>query len=285
VYKAKLTYGLQPLQKTDFYHGSIDLNNDEYHAEEEFGEFGLSSIDSIAVDVGTDSVPQVVYSKDGHIYYLALNPDPSEYRIWYGPIQIDEGGYDLQRPNIVVDRDTIRRHSNVVDWDDPQNNDRATHVVYYRATGIGGTCLSLVYMKLDSGGGTLISPKPIVDEPGFSFDHATDYPDMSIDSDNRVSIVATGHQFHSESWYSSTPEYALYYVKIDNNGELLTSYTQMNTKMPFVDQGAYTGEVTFNNNNSPAIDMNDENEVHMVLCVTAGASNQIHHTRHDYSIN
>ena len=199
-----------------------------------------------------------------------------------GSVKInDQGVYNRVswKPNLVVDRDTVRRAGSVVDWDEPADNDRFIHAVFYTkhtVAGGGATVVELHYTKLDRSGNIVVPEKPVLamSTAGAANLILVDFPDMELDSDNRIGLVATGHRISGLPWYGDSPTYAIYYLKLDNNGEVLTGPTMLNQVTPINDN------LKFSEYRWPMIILDAGNAAQVVFSVNDTIGYTVYHTRH-----
>jgi hypothetical protein len=266
------------------YHASVDLNNIQYHPEAAVtpGLFIVDDVTTAAVDIGPDSVPFVVFTGDDDVFFQRLNRNPAVARRDGAAIKInDQGEYNRVswNPNIVVDRDTVRLADSKVDWDEPEDNDRFLHVAFYtrHTSGSGKTVVELHYTKLDRSGNIMVSEKPVL---AMSTDGATnlipvDFPDMEMDRDNRIGLVATGHTVPM-SWSYYPIAHATYYLKLDNNGEVLSGPSMLNAFTLLYDVW------TIKDTRWPMVVLNSDDEAHVVFSVydTEISDYIVFHTRH-----
>jgi hypothetical protein len=268
-------------------HGSITTANAVHHPEAIVTPITPQDA-TAAVEVGTDSIPYVVYENLGAIYYQRLNLQTTGNRLdptMPTPVQLayDSGSIDYCLPNLAIDRDTIRREENIVDWDEPADNDRFVHVVFFgKDSGGMGTTFHLYYMKIDRDGDVLVEQKQVGNSGGGVIGTPTLYfPDMVVDSDNRIGVVATG-TLQSGSW-QGVPVTSIFYIKLDNNGQLLTANTLMNAIDAVNINNNPSGMYTYDEYRRPRIAINGDNEVHMVFEIMIGDDPpvpNIYHTRH-----
>jgi subtilisin family serine protease len=185
-------------------------------------------------DVDTDGRYWLVYERPStkDIYYNGIiNSNGIYIKLWPQDKKVDDRLQqdDSMNPAIRIDRPINRRSDNhQVLTDTSTKTNRFTHIVYCRTT--PDNHYVLTYSKWDLNGNILVAEKDIT---SFLITRNIYYSDEPIrgrivlDANNQVSIVYCAKMHHGNNWPILNNKYAIFFTKLDNNGEILTAETQI----------------------------------------------------------
>ena len=212
------------------YHGSIELDNTEYHPDAVIKNAGDDFVHG-AIDVSRDSFGAIVYWQEGDLFHQIVASNPLGARLHGSAIKIHDKTVDgfAQFPDVMFDRDINRRPSNTQTWSTYEKNDESLHVVFMVQNDYSDpTILELHYLRLDKDGNVII-PEVCVYAPDYWWKTKTVgypswvWPEIALDRNNMVHVVYMDVNFNDHPAYNQPPEQILCHVFFDINGQLLTA--------------------------------------------------------------
>jgi hypothetical protein len=192
-----------------------------------------------AMDIDySDGTIYIVYErstfKDVYLNGFYWNEQSSSYvRSLGNDIKINDRlqPEDAMDPSIKIDQTIHRRTENNINQDKTSKTNHFQHVVYCR-TLPGTNKYNLMYTKWTKHNvyDTIIEEKDITSLGPNRNVYYSDVPikgRIILDQSNRVSIVYYGKMHHGANWPPLQNHYAVFFTKLDNNGEILTSETHI----------------------------------------------------------
>jgi len=218
----------------DVHFGIVNIFNIEALEETNSTVDGSTGVDrhpDIEVDLVGDY--HIVYTRQSVIYYNGVHYDSPDYEKMYAnDIRISETDVQSDYPSIAIDLELHRRADPA--WGGIEYNhttlgqtNRFIHITFsrYRST---EEDYILRYVKIDDAGELIIPEKDVT---GLALNRNSYYSDTHIISqivlneENQVGIVYYGKMHHGSSWPALDPRYAVFFSKLDNNGEVITIET------------------------------------------------------------
>ena len=217
-------------QDSILYHGSIELDNTEYHPEAVIKNAEDDFIIG-ALDVSRDSFGAVVYWQEGDLYHQKISSNPLGARLHGSATLVHDKTVDgyAQLPDVMFDRDINRRPSNTQTWSSYEKNDESLHIVFMvQDDGLDPTILELHYIRLDKDGNEIV-PEMCVYTSDYDWIQKSVgypcwvYPEIALDENNMVHVIYSDVNFNDHAEYNQPSGQILCHVLLDINGQLITA--------------------------------------------------------------
>jgi subtilisin family serine protease len=205
----------------------------QYHDNQVQG-LTLIQCDNPAIDVDITDRVHIAYESSNNIYYDrlvegVLGAPPVPVLLRNAPMKVDDqnGAEDSLDPDLKIDQQ-IKRRSDLA-WVEPAMNDRSVHITWTRSDP-GHQEWSIVYTKYSMTGELpLIPEKDILTEDQYFEGSWVDPmgPEMSMDPENGIYISFSGRTLGPKPNYASMFCKRLFYVHLDNNGEVKTTISRI----------------------------------------------------------
>jgi hypothetical protein len=222
---------LPPPLKMEIAFGVVDYNNRCKRAEILTAVEGSSHDDvNPAMDVDLLGNFHIVYHRwDGDIYYNVVEKSTGYYKVYQHDIHVDDSSVPMysRYPAICIDKVIHRRSENKKEHENISTSNRFIHITYTRKD-IENIRWMLWYTKLNSNGKIVVKEKDILRLEDNRSIYYSDDPIIStidVNEDNQLGIVYHGKMHRGTHWPQMYSHYNLFFIKLDNNGEILTQET------------------------------------------------------------